>query len=421
MNLDPRYELIANVMALYRLEQPDGDAAVLRTGLTVKQISIEAIKWWPQGIDRLELEDFRALLDEMVDLGVFARYGVQPDRFGLRSAQVAQMLGRQEEIEYQILQIASKIPQVDYDAAQFCRRVTLDDPEHRSPLVDRALADLFDSGRPGPRIFVAAPKLWGTDIAVRLRDLAGKWVDDKGLFSSQIHDDSISALRDLFERHQVTKRTVIVLSERKWEEKKEIEWTAKQSAIKSGKVVPIFMASPAWLTRYRLNNETEVSAQIVTPRPWGEMMLRAWLEERDIRQLDQPALRKWLLAGTGGAPMLLDAVHPMLSEVVASGNDPEKTIMDWADQQRVSPDDAGIQKENVKYFFELVSLVDSDQPQDFATVDECFAPSERDSRPDLKRLLRLWADLGLVRQGNPEQEGVALTLLGQLVARTGRS
>ncbi|MBF0400591.1 MAG: ATP-binding protein [Magnetococcales bacterium] len=419
LNLDPRYELIAKVLALFRLEQSSGDAAVLREGLTVKQIAIETGRWWPAEIEQLGLEDFRSLLDEMVDLGVFARYGKQQDRFGLRSAQVAQMLGRQDEIEEQILQISSKEPKVDYDAAHFCRRVTLDDPISRSPLVDRALADLFDFDRPGLRIFVAAPALWGGKTAQHLLGLADQWTDDKGRCSARPHYEAVPKLRDLFERQRGKQRTVVVLAEKMWNNN-EIEWVAQQTTVRSGDVLPIFMASPAWLSHYRLESERAIPASIVTPQPWGETMLRVWLEERELGQLDTRPLRQRLLAGTGGVPVLLEGVYPLLRDVV-SDIASEERVTRWVEEQRLSPKDVGLLENLALYFHGMADLI-GDQPEDFSTINdtmnELFAPPAHGSGLDLKKLLALWADLGLVRHDDLMRDKVEISPLGLLVART---
>ena len=117
LDLDPRYDLIAHVLALYRFD--NGDEAVFRTGLSLNKIFNEVASFWPQTLERLDREAFAAFLDEMVDLGVLSRHGPQKNRYGLRTAQVAQMLGRRDEIESHILEIMSIEPRVDYDSALF--------------------------------------------------------------------------------------------------------------------------------------------------------------------------------------------------------------------------------------------------------------------------------------------------------------
>lgn len=416
LNLDPRYELIAKVLAHCRLERADGDAAVLRTGLLAEEIATETAEWWPKGFDRPGREDFRAFLDEMVDLGVLARYGARQERFGLRSAQVAQMLGQRDEIEEQIMRIHEKEPQVDYDATQFHRRIALDDPTRRSPLADRALADLFDTDRPGPRILAAAPALWGADLAERLRDLASNWRDGKGQFSATLNDGSASGLRGLFERNKGARQIVVLPGNGSWN-LQVIEGLARQPAVRAGSVIPICLAPPAWLAARRLGSDTSLPARIITPRPWGEVMLRAWLEEFDLASLDQRQLRESILAGSGGAPVLLEAARPMLEQIVAAGTDPEKEIRDWVTAQQVSSEMAGLPAKYVAPFRELADLV-VDRQEDFSAIRELLAPVKSEPGPKLERLLLLFADLGLVRSGDPVREGVALTQLGRLVARS---
>jgi hypothetical protein len=416
LNLDPRYELIAKILAQYRLDRADGNSAVLRAGLSAEEIANETADWWPKGFDRLGSEDFRAFLDEMVDLGVLARYGARQDRFGLRSAQVAQMLGRREEIDDQIMRIHEKEPRVDYDATQFHRRITLDDPTRRSPFSDRALADLFDTNHSGVRIVVAALALWGPDLAERLRDLASNWEDRSGRLFATLHAGPVSGLRATFQRSKAARHVVILPAESGWNEQS-IEWLEQQPLVRTGKVVPVCLAAPNWLAARQLSGSTKLHARIVTPRPWGEAMLRAWLDEFGLASLDERMVREELLEGSGGVPVLLEAARPMLERIVAAGIDPAKELKDWADTQRVSGEAAGLPVKCIAPLQELADLV-GDGQEDFSTLQELFSTAWANDKMELSRLLRLFADLGLLRHGDPVSEGVALTTLGRLVARS---
>lgn len=416
LNLDPRYELIAKILAHYRLERADGNSAVLRTGLSAEEVANETAAWWPKGLDRLGPEDFRAFLEEMVDLGVLARYGVRQDRFGLRSAQVAQMLGRSEEIDEQIMRIHEKEPRVDYDATQFHRRIALDDPIRRSPFADRALADLFDTNRLGVRVVVAAPALWGADLAERLRDLASNWEDRLGRLSATLHVGPVSGLRAMLQRSKAIRHVVILPAESGWNEQS-IEWLEQQPSVRTGKVVPICIASPNWLAARRLGGGTKLLGRIVTPRPWDEGMLRAWLDEFGLASLDERTLREKILEGSGGVPVLLEAARPMLERLVAAGVDPAKEIKDWAETQQASGEVVGLPVKCIAPFRELADLV-GDRPADFSTLQELFSTPKAKDEPELSWLLRLFADLGLLRHGDPMREGVALSPLGRLVARS---
>ena len=101
LQLDPRYEAIAYTVAFACLEDRD----LLRRGIGDDRILRHVRVWWPQGFkeeesDR-ESEHFRALLDEMVELGVLRRTygGTDRRRFSLRNPNVMSLLGRKDDIE----------------------------------------------------------------------------------------------------------------------------------------------------------------------------------------------------------------------------------------------------------------------------------------------------------------------------------
>lgn len=415
LNLDPRYELIAKALALYRLDRLDGNAAVLRNGLSAEAFADEVAPWWPKGIDRLGIDDFRAFLEEMVDLGVLARYGLRQDRYGLRSAQVAQMLGLRDEIEAQIMHIAEKEPRVDYDAAQFHRRIVMGDPVRRAPLADRALADLFDTARPGPRVLVAAPSVWGTDIAERLRDLGNIWVDDKGPLTAVIHVGQMTGLRSLFGSTARGRQIVIIPANTGWDEKV-LEWLARQPLVLSGAVIPICLAEPEWLIDHR-QADAKIPARIILPRPWGEGMLRAWLEEQGLGALDDRTTRARMLAGSGGAAVLLSDAREVFAKVVAAGNDPTVALNEWYDTQRLPPHAIGLPPRFASLLRELHGLV-GDKVEDLATIEALLCDSTGSDAGSLGRQLRLLSDFGLLASGDLATDGVSLSPLGLLVTRS---
>ncbi|MXW00799.1 MAG: hypothetical protein F4X59_09795 [Holophagales bacterium] len=99
LQLDPRYEAIAYTVAFACLENRE----LLRNGIGDDRILRYVRVWWPQGFegsDR-ESEHFRALLDEMVELGVLRRtHGrTKRRRFSLRNPNVMSLLGRKDDIE----------------------------------------------------------------------------------------------------------------------------------------------------------------------------------------------------------------------------------------------------------------------------------------------------------------------------------
>ena len=99
LQLDARYEAIAYTVAFACLEDRD----LLRKGIGDDRILRHVRVWWPQGFEESdrESEHFRALLDEMVELGVLRRTlgGTDRRRFSLRNPNVMSLLGRKDDIE----------------------------------------------------------------------------------------------------------------------------------------------------------------------------------------------------------------------------------------------------------------------------------------------------------------------------------
>ncbi|HCF60852.1 MAG TPA: hypothetical protein DFS52_22980, partial [Myxococcales bacterium] len=129
LDLDPRYRLIALVMALEALE----DRELLVRGYDAWEIRTKALEWWEPGFPPGErgLDVFRTLLDEMVGLGVLHKTGA--DRWTLRSANVLNLLGTYKDIEEELERAISAEVKPSYNHLYF-RRADLTDVMRRSPL-----------------------------------------------------------------------------------------------------------------------------------------------------------------------------------------------------------------------------------------------------------------------------------------------
>ncbi|MBL9153756.1 MAG: hypothetical protein JNK37_14780 [Verrucomicrobiales bacterium] len=101
LELDPRFRLIAYLLALHDRDYPDGlDSATIRR---------EAMEWWAVGFRQgsndgsgkgrgIALEDFETLLDEMEGLGILRHTG-SGATYRLRSPNVVSLLGTESQIE----------------------------------------------------------------------------------------------------------------------------------------------------------------------------------------------------------------------------------------------------------------------------------------------------------------------------------
>jgi len=99
LNLDHRYGLIAHVLAQHAHENG------LDARLTDAHLREDCLSYWPDGFAKLDVEGFRAYLQEMTGLGVLA-----PNNDGrgwhLRSANVLSMIGTRDDVEAQLVSAA---------------------------------------------------------------------------------------------------------------------------------------------------------------------------------------------------------------------------------------------------------------------------------------------------------------------------
>ncbi len=92
LQLDQRYEVIAYAMAYTYLSDPTADPPL---AMSVARIRDSCIDWWKAGFAESSHEEIRALLDEMVGLGVLRN---ADGRYAFRNSNILRLLGTEEEI-----------------------------------------------------------------------------------------------------------------------------------------------------------------------------------------------------------------------------------------------------------------------------------------------------------------------------------
>ncbi len=143
LRLDPRYRVIAYVVA-WRRHESGVDAAL--PAYTLRE---ECTRWWPAGFAQLGTDEFRALLEEMVGLGVLAM--APTGGYHMRSPNVLRMLGTIEQVEDTLLSAETLPPPSGFVAAQ-TRRVLNPKTGMRSPLSEAQLAELVVERRNQVRV-----------------------------------------------------------------------------------------------------------------------------------------------------------------------------------------------------------------------------------------------------------------------------
>jgi len=266
LNLDVRYDCIARSIALHRFEATGGDSQVLAQGLTAAEI--RRATYWPKALAQPAMTDFEELLEELVDLGVLSRF---PDnRYGLRNAQVAQMLGRQEELVEALLRLDDREDDPSYDAGLFFRFLGPEMPA-RAPLSDRDLDRLFDRSVPGVRLVRSCPSVAGRDVAQRILAAARLWLPGGDHVRTK---GEIPHLRRALDR--VSKGPAVLVIEGDWSPSS-AALLARQSKVAGGEVLPIWCGAHA---------DSPAEGTIVFDAgAWSEAMLRHWLADEGLARL----------------------------------------------------------------------------------------------------------------------------------------
>jgi hypothetical protein len=299
LNLDRRYECIAKSIALHRLDTASGDTQVLSRGL--KAAEIHKITLWPRHLEPPATADLEALLGEMVDLGVL---GAFPDgRYGLRNAQIAQMLGERDALEDELFSLQERDEEPSYDATVFHSVLRPKFPNVRAPLPDSALNRLFSFTNPGIRAVLGTSSVIGSDFANRIKCAAEIWHDGP----TQIVKADRDQIRSALEKSR-SKKTVLVIDG---------PWSpalagdlARYPQVVSGQVLPVWCLD-------RHSNTLKVSF-VFYAGAWLEPMVSHWLMDEGFGSLNDSQTREIILEISGGAPARLFALRPLLADLVTA-------------------------------------------------------------------------------------------------------
>src|SRR3984893_3523958 len=171
INLDPRYRVIALVVAARSLDGEPGET------ITPEDLHEFCELYWDAGFSRAQLsgKEFRRYLEEMVGLGVLYR---QDDEFGLRSPNILGLLGPRQSIDQDLNDAPRELEVRDEYNPSTNRRIIGKSTElwvPRSPLTDRDIAGLLGvDGQPHGRVqVVTGSSALGIDRAgAVIRDVA---------------------------------------------------------------------------------------------------------------------------------------------------------------------------------------------------------------------------------------------------------
>lgn len=298
IQLDNRYRVIAHVAAWLNLAHSEAVASV-------PTLRAQCGDFWPTGFSGVSTDEFRALLDEMVGLGVLVRSSA--DHYGIRSPNVIRLLGSRDEIERKLMESASlELPTV-FDPTRYRRRLA---DQSRSPLTEAQAARML-SNASEPTLIVASQALGADQLLTALSEIAdsGEGIQLFPTTPEELTETLTSVLRLRRGRHVFADARGIGADE------------FEAALIKLGNVAraqATFTASvlvdASDRCRLGLPN-TEVRE--LTVELWTDIELRAVEPEADV-PLDAE-VRQQLLDLTGGWPAVLEPVlaHGRRTDVAA--------------------------------------------------------------------------------------------------------
>jgi hypothetical protein len=314
LQLDPRYEVIAYLLALTALDATDR----LAVGFTVQEIRAEATSWWSEGFASTTAEfAFRTLLDEMVGLGVLR--ATADGRYALRSPNVVSLLGTKREIE-QVLDAFIESPPPpprEFEAGTFrsaLQTASGSDLARRSPLTAQQESALRVYAH-GVSVIVGCQAAGLDALAQFLRpsfegdrftlleasSTFGQFQDDLNVF--------------LQRRQRSTGTSLLLVSQRcPWDERWISEAVERVAALTSREsfVRVAFAADPgiAWRLFERSDNAIEWlerrGINVINLEPWHSASVTQWLDRPGLSRGDQAVLAGELRRVTGYWPELLE-------------------------------------------------------------------------------------------------------------------
>lgn len=300
LQLDKRYEVIAYALAYEVIStDPETRARLLSEGLDSIHLQRQSSSWWPEGFaSARSVDSFRCLLDEMVGLGILRQIG--EGRYGLRSPNVLNLLGTEDEIEARLLE--PREPELRYEPSQM--RAPMGDPMlgKRSPMTWQQESILRGDSRLFLIIGTAAGGL--DDVPERLAQLYGRQP-----LASVPPGAGLDQFRAELRRQRQELGVIFVPPfsvdwDHSWLKAAQ-EWAGEHH--EDARV--IFICDPYRLWQLLSSNSASLSGPVgtgtavITLAPWADEALRVWLDDCQINA--SPDDRAAIAAATGNWPAIL--------------------------------------------------------------------------------------------------------------------
>ncbi|MEU6998974.1 hypothetical protein [Nonomuraea sp. NPDC046570] len=319
LNLDPRYSVIANVLAHHAYE---GD---LETRLSDAQLAEECRTYWPDGFAALDPEGFRSYLAELAGLGV-----LRPNHDGvgwrLRNSNALSMIGTRDEVVAELVRAESERVPPEVIARQIRR--TLKDERTRWPLTIAQVNDVLGDHVNQVRLVLGSPATGIDDVAATLREVIGDLGDRCRHLSPGARRDFVDALTG----GEPGQRRVVISDLAFLGTKPDGCWEHLRGAVElrpaRGGVTRsvVLIASPATLPFWlRVFGEEVPELGVVTLRRYDRRTLEVWSLESGGFGTEEG--RERLLRVTSGWPYLVERALEL-----AAGLDGEDEALDRVEE-----------------------------------------------------------------------------------------
>jgi hypothetical protein len=328
LNLDHRYGVIAHVLAHHAHEHG------LDARLTDTQLREECLSYWPIGFAGLDVEGFRAYLQEMTGLGVLA-----PNNDGrgwhLRSANVLRMVGTREDIQAQLVTAAELSVPDEFIALE--SRLELPGGR-RSPLTAGQIDDVLGDHSNQVRVVLGS---WATGIddaddAVRAAANVGSRFSVPAVPTRRQFEEELVAGTPGDRRVILDNLVRVAPSQEACREALELAGTRCPTAPGVTRAAVIIAGPPQiglWREVFAQRDggapgkPGRLVAETVTLRRYNAKTLRVWSLETAMFSSEER--RALLLQATGGWPMLIERVAQLVK-----GDPGSSDGMDEADALR---------------------------------------------------------------------------------------
>ena len=382
LELDPRYEVIAYVLA-NKCHETD---RLLHDGVDAASLFNEARDWWETGFGAgYDIRQFEALLEEMVELGVlrFAQErGPEAPTFTLRNPNVLALLGNAPTLEEKLFALAERPAPRALAPREIRRRDEEKGPLHRPLTLEQEyeIEGRYEQQGAGRNEVVL---VGGTEAAG-----AGHVLVFLGVGMGEVERLKASRTRDNFEsglksRLQSRKAgTTLFLCDatvKNWREdwldvaRKSLDNLYSRSRF--ARIVFTLGASGLMANRQVImQREEKGDLRLVVAKPWSiDFASHVLDEDREVGHRLNPQHERTLAELAGGWPVLLEAVLQALRE----GTQPGRLATTVGFDELLRKHEVKLSKAFALDDEELVSVLELARVCGTATEDDLLDPDAR--------------------------------------------